>query len=63
MSTIQLSLFNQNLYRHNKTGNHLLLLKTHGNVGTFKLDKPIHIFGWIYSDVVICHLNNVTKIT
>ena len=62
MSAIQLSLFDSNIYIHNNTGSTLTLLKMHGNVGTFVLEKPIHNFGRVYSDITICSMDNVTKI-
>ena len=62
MEATQLFIFEPNLYTHNSTGETMVLIKLHGSVGTFKLNQERHIFGWIYSDIAICSLDNVTKI-
>ena len=62
MEATQLSIFEPNLYTHNRTGDTMMLIKLHGSIGTFKLNKKMHVFGWIYSDIAICSLDNVTRI-
>lgn len=45
--------------KHKLTGEKLVIKKIRETVATCYVENPIHIFGWLYSDTIICSIENL----